>query len=294
MLRLARKKITLLLIARLKKEPLFQKRILTDIRNNEVTPLLREGSVYFFYKNVPLLRYEGAGFVTTQKYLVLAICSRKNPTMIKLADLYADLYKTQDIIYLYDNMKTAIKNKLSDNDKLIYGLMADFYGVCKSDNTLVLDNRGVLLHDFHGGNTMGLLDKKAKEIRFYEIRNSSKFSAWFSGCPGFDRKKTPEFIIGEINKILAKKYARILTQYKENILFLDKLLDINISGPQKIIRTMELLVFDPKDRLKKQLPQMMSRYAELKIKWRLIKKSDELSALWAGQKSADFMGASDF
>jgi len=255
------RRVSSALIAELKEQPLFVKRLLPDIVtpkwNTRVFPAVRDRRVDFYFAGGKLFSYrKGAGFSTHRKYAsVLKGIAGDYVTEAKLKDAlvvtdFIDGYKQiKANCAMYSGVEASGVSDICRRSSLAAcsdHVVALDVEVSFSGNDTAWDNEADRQREHRGANWVNrpdllLYNTRNRTLRFQEAKHYSNPELWAS--PG----KKPQVAeqLERYRKLLgsAKVRERIVTAYGEYIESVNALFDLQLPAPAVVEEDAVLYVF---------------------------------------------------
>ena len=257
------------LIDELKKEKLFQKNLLPDIKRGKVFPAIRKNRIDFYHKGGKLFSFDG-----------------KFSTHIK----YASVYKfDKDYISELNEIKPIKSfsekyNRIKENCRLYSGEEAEGVAALYSKSSYVKCTDDVVVLDIeialatqdspeHGGpekeqkrrkqNRIDFLlyHKKKKILKFYEAKLFSNKEIW-------SKQGTTPKVIGQIeryNKQIKCSEKEIIKAYKNYVNIVNSFFNLTLIEPEKVDSNVILFIFGfDNDLLKGRFKELLKDDQSLK------------------------------
>ncbi|MDD2261791.1 MAG: hypothetical protein PHY13_05365 [Clostridia bacterium] len=265
------------LIVKLKKEELFTKYILPDIKKgkNAVFPAIRDKSIAFYYKGGGLFTYSNNGFKTHFKYGAI-------PTKPYKPYISTDDLKTMSLSNSFFDNYNEIKDRCWKYAGLEAEYVSDLYGysgvssspivlldieVCFDtsidENPLELQNSD----EFEPNKQKGkldridilLYDKESRQLCFCEAKHFSNKELWAK--KGNKPKVCTQ--VARYNQTIAKQHNSILKQYKNYVEKFNDLFGTSLPIPDKLYPKTGLVFFGFDNNQKDKIEELLIKDGSL-------------------------------
>jgi hypothetical protein len=263
----------------LKREPLFQEKLLPDLNNGCLLPIIRNSKICFCCKDISLFVYTKSGFMLSAKHLAWLISDGIGwVDAKKLKEKFDGL--AEDLGSLYDRIKRLCNIGVDEYNKNIAELY-QFSGGCSAADTVLLDvcvDFADLTKDYARRGkeiTACFLNKKTKELRFYKVITARQIEA---------QENYAEEICARILKDkeqITRTSSRILNWYKKDIELLNVIFDAKIPIFKKVREEIILLGIGFNLRQEKQLKLLKDKCERLNIEYCFIKNPKDICRIWA-------------
>lgn len=267
------------LISALKKNKLFNDRLLPDIKEGNVFPAIRKHNIDFYYKGGRLFQYDKNGFKTNIKYA--SVLSDPNKSYLNEAELKK--YKFDDTFYdNYPRIKENCANYSGVEAIGVSHLYQQYSYLLQEKDIVVLDTELSLvsLDEDKKSDRIDVLlySKEKQELQLVEAKHYSNSEIWSTSTPKVINQ------IGKYQKQLSLKDSEILNAYIAYVNSVNNLFDISLPLPLKVNPHVILFIFGFDDDQKKgRLTALILKKKEYKGVYNYCKgdtKKMEIKPLW--------------
>lgn len=227
-------------IQNLKREPLFNNKILKDINTgkpqNMVFPAIRKDYIDFYYKGGRLFEYKEE-FKTHKKYLSLINSVENYFSESQLANVkIIKNFQTQ-----YSQIKSNCKMYPGVEATGVSYLYSKYSYFNATSDVVVLDIEIAFKSDEKGKSTdridLLLYHKKKKSLGFVEAKHFSNSELWSTTTPKCIKQ------VQGYNKQIQRRKAEILNAYRNYVQIIKNLFGITIPSPKAVEPQCGLYVF---------------------------------------------------
>lgn len=234
------RKLSTDLRSKLKQEPLFIKRLLPDIKsdnvNDRVFPAIRKNVIDFYFKGGNLFSFNGT-FRTHRKYASIYKHEKKYLSEVDLNNIKP----ISNFIDDYEEIKKNCARYSGAEREGISNVYSKYSYACSNENITVLDieiafsndNASIDMPDFL------IFNCKKKLLRFYEAKHFSNSEIWAA----VNTKPKVVKQIGRYNTIIEKNKDRIVCEYQNYIEHVNELFQLELPKPQEVNSNVGLVIF---------------------------------------------------
>lgn len=229
------------LIKNLKNEPLFNQKLLPDIKAGKVFHAIRKDETHFYYKGGRLLKYTKDGFKTNSKYA--SVIEIDKDLDISEKDIIEKKYKLIDSFSSgYERIKENCSMYANDEASGVSNLFSSSF--IASNNDIVLLDIEASLESLSEETAQDRIDlvlfnKRTQLLKFVEVKHFSNSEIWSKAG------KKPKVVeqINRYEKNLSVKYNDIISAYNNYINIINKFYDISLPEVKRIEEKVVLLIF---------------------------------------------------
>mgnify|MGYP006928192585 CR=1 FL=1 len=224
----------------LKKEDLFDKHLLDDIKKGIVFPAVRGGKIDFYHLGRKLFSFDGRSFKSNVKYLLVldqntsGEVTEKKLKTLKVCDSF---------VVAYQQIKKNTKLYVDPESKQVSKVCKGHSYCCDETGPIVVLDIELSLTAQDEDRTADridliLLNTKTNQIRFFEVKTykNKELKEVKGNIPVINQ-------VGRYKAQLAGRYNYLLRSYQEYVEIINILFGIKIPQPKSIDLDVDLLIF---------------------------------------------------
>ena len=239
-------------IDNLQRSPLFAEKLKTDVQKGEVFPAVRGNRLDFYHKGGKLFFYTRGKFSTHKKYAAVV---RSESSYVSESDLQGNIERLCSFSDpdMYHQIKENCSLHSGDEAEGVSRIYHKYPFTKNSSPVVVLDIEISFKGEEKAQDRVDilLLNKKNRQLRFYEAKHFSNSGLWGS------RPK----ILAQIQRYenqIQKQQDKIIEQYSEYVTIVNRLFDCNLPNPETVDKIIPLLVFGfDRDKQKGRLKELV-------------------------------------
>ena len=228
-------------IEALKKEELFCKHLLPDIKKGVVFPAVRGEKIDFYHLGRKLFSFDGRSFKSNVKYLVV-LDQKKNGEVTEKGLQKLSLCKS--FVAAYQQIKKNTELYVDPESKQV-SKVCKAHSYCRqSTGPIIVLDIELSLTAQEEDRTADRIDliffnQKSKQIRFFEVKTykNNELKEVKGDVPVINQ-------VGRYKAQVEENNVTLLDDYQEYVKIINMLFGIKIPQPTSIDRDVDLLIFD--------------------------------------------------